>query len=81
MILKIGDTVEATKLWRRMDSRSFLKVGERARVSSVFQKDSASPQIIGIEITGRLPMGDIVCFDDVPLKLVQPETEVADEKV
>lgn len=67
---KVGDIVEATAKIRRRDGGSELKPFDRATVRSVWQTTSESPQIIGLEINGKLPMGDIVCFENVPLRLI-----------
>lgn len=67
---KVGDIVEATaKIWRK-DGRSELQCGDHAKVREVFQATPESPQIIGLEIEGKLPIGDIVCFENVPLRIV-----------
>jgi hypothetical protein len=67
---KVGDIVEATgKIWRK-DGRSELQPGDYAKVREVWQTTPESPQIIGLEIKGKLPMGGIVCFENVPLRLV-----------
>lgn len=66
---KIGDIVEATKkIWRK-DGRSELFPGDKAKVIEVWQTTPESPQIIGLEIEGKLPIGDLVCFENVPLRL------------
>lgn len=74
---KVGDIVEATgKIWRK-DRRSELQPGDQAKVRDVWQTTPESPQIIGLEIKGKLPIGDIVCFENVPLRLVHsPNAEV-----
>jgi hypothetical protein len=70
--LKVGDTVEATgRIWR-FDRRSELSPGDRATVSGVWQTTPDNPQIIGLEIEGKAPMGDIVCLENTPLRLVSP---------
>ena len=67
---RVGDIVEATsKIWRK-DGRTELQPGDKATVSSVWQTNPDSPQIICLDIKGKLPMGDIVCFENVPLRLV-----------
>jgi hypothetical protein len=66
----VGDTVRATKKFMRQDGKSTLGIGETARVSEVYRRSLDAPQIITLDIDGRLPMGDIVCFADVPLELV-----------
>lgn len=68
---QIGDVVEATgRIWR-IDRRSELQPGEQAKVREVFQATPESPQIIGLEIEGKLPMIDIVCTEHLPLRLIQ----------
>jgi hypothetical protein len=67
---KVGDTVKATKTFMRQDGKSTLGIGETARVSGVYRRSLDAPQIISLDIDGKLPMGDIVCFADVPLELV-----------
>lgn len=67
---KVGDIVEATaKIWRR-DGGSELQPGDQAKVREVWQTTPDSPQIIGLEIKGKKPMSDIVCFEGVPLRIV-----------
>ena len=65
----VGDVVMATTKIKRTDGRSFLTRGEIAKITSVYHTDKS--QIVGIEITGRLPMTDIVCHPDKsPLRKV-----------
>ena len=72
---RVGDIVEATsKIWRK-DGRTELQPGDKATVSSVWQTNPDSPQIICLDIKGKLPMGDIVCFENVPLRLVHSSNE------
>lgn len=66
---KEGDAVVATALITRVDKRSYLLPGERATVWQVWRTTQESPQIISLKIEGRAPMGDIVCFENVPLRL------------
>ena len=68
---KVGDIVRATSMFSRKDNRSHLALGEFAEISSVYQPAENSPQIIGLKIKNRLPMGDIVCLENVPLELVK----------
>jgi hypothetical protein len=68
-VFKVGDIVIATDEIRRVDGESTLRPGETARVSSVFRATPDSPQIIGLDLGNRMPMGDIVCFESGPLKL------------
>lgn len=70
---KVGDIVEATESIQRFDGSSHLAPGETAKVSYVWQTTPDSPQIIALEIKGRLPMGDIVCEENHPLKRVEHE--------
>lgn len=67
---KVGDTVEATaKIWRQ-DGRFELLPGDRATICRVFQTTPDSPQIVDLAVKDRLFMGDIVCFEHVPLRIV-----------
>lgn len=66
----VGDIVEATtKIWR-YDNRAELHPGDIARVRDVWQASPESPQIVGLDIEGKLPIGDIVCYETGPLCLV-----------
>lgn len=66
----VGDIVEATDIIYRRDRRSILQRGDKVRVRTVWQTNSDSPQIIGLDIEGKLPICDIVCSESVPLRLV-----------
>lgn len=66
----MGDVVEATRTIVRHDGCSILHPGDLARVLCVFRAAPHGPQIVALEIQGQLPIGDIVCFDDVPLKII-----------
>ena len=68
------DAVVATEEIVRADRQSILRVGERATITAVY--GGLEHQIVDVEIPGRLPMIDIVCFDDKsPLKRSQNTTE------
>ena len=67
---RVGDIVEATATFRRKDGRSELRPGDKATVRAVSQTTPDSPQIIDLDIEGGLPMGDIVCFAHVPLRVL-----------
>jgi hypothetical protein len=67
---RVGDIVEATATIRRKDGRSELRPGDEATVRAVSKTNPDSPQIIDLDIEGGLPMGDIVCFAHVPLRLL-----------
>jgi hypothetical protein len=67
---RVGDIVEATATFRRKDGRSELRPGDEATVRAVWKTTPDSPQIIDLDIEGGLPMGDIVCFEHVPLRLL-----------
>ena len=67
---RVGDIVEATATFRRKDGRSELRPGDKATVRAVWKTTPDSPQIIDLDIEGGLPMGDIVCFAHVPLRLL-----------
>jgi hypothetical protein len=67
---RVGDIVEATATIRRKDGRSELRPGDKATVRAVSKTNPDSPQIIDLDIEGGLPMGDIVCFAHVPLRLL-----------
>jgi hypothetical protein len=69
---KVGDVVIATKEIWRYDGRSTLRPGDKATVTHVYRVNPESAQIINIEPHVGLPMGDIVCFENVPLKLDEP---------
>lgn len=69
-VFKVGDAVVATDKIQRIDGRSTLRIGDRAKVSQVWRTTPESPQIIGLEIEGKMPMGDIVCYKNVPLRLL-----------
>lgn len=66
---KIGDIVEATNWIWRVDKKTVLKKGDKAEVYEIFQLDENSPQIINIKVEGKFPIGDLVCYDTLPLKL------------
>lgn len=69
---KVGDTVEATdNIWRR-DRKGFLRPGDQAKVLRVFRVSPSRPQIIDLEIGSGASIHDLVCFDDLPLKLLYP---------
>lgn len=75
---KIGDIVEATTEIVRKDKRSRLIKGEQVKISSVWQNEES--QIVGIEITGKKPMMDIVCLDDKnPLRHVEHKEEQSND--
>jgi len=71
---KVGDRVVATDALWRQDKRTTLLKGDHAIVREVFERDRdpvtghASPQIITLAVEGG-DIGDIVCFEKVPLKL------------
>lgn len=62
--------MEATANIQRKDGRSELQPGNQAKVREVWQKTPESPQIIGLEIKDKFPIGDIVCFENVPLRII-----------
>lgn len=67
-MFKVNDIVEATRVINRIDRRSYLAIGETANIISVYEDDGH--QIVGIEISGKKPITDIVCFNTkTPLKL------------
>ena len=78
MNLKVGDTVEATKDWWRVDRTAKLHAHQTAKVVEVYQVDANSPQIISVEFTDahgrRCIMGSMVCLENVPLRKPWPPT-------
>ena len=74
--LSVGDIVQATKDWWRVDRKVTWPAGMTAKVIEVFQVDETSPQIIAIEIKKgdrKWVMRDMVCLENVPLrKLISP---------
>ena len=78
-MFEVGDLVEATRKITRFDHMSLLNVGERARITSVFNGERC--QVVNIEIQGRLPVIDIVCFEDEsPLKKISLNTTGVDHE-
>lgn len=80
MLFKVGDIVEATSRIVRVDRLADLKPGEKAKVFRIYQKDSESPQIIDLIKKDNWVFIDIVCFDDVPLRLYGEECNNAGPK-
>lgn len=74
-IFQVGDIVEATKPFSRVDKRCHLEIGETAKVIRVERTDPQSPQIIALETKSGLWLIDIVCFANVPLRLVYSPNE------
>jgi hypothetical protein len=72
-----GDVVEATKLMWRHDHKSVLYPGQLAIVTQVFRLNPQHPQIIGLDIPDQMPMIDIVCDENAPVKKVKCK-ELAD---
>lgn len=64
---KRGDTAIATKEISRRDNRSTVHVGERVKITSVYEGEKY--QIVSIEpFSGKMPMNDVCCDMDGPLK-------------
>lgn len=63
----VGDTAVATKTIRRRDGRSVIRVGERVKITHVYEGEEY--QIVSIEpFSGKLPMKDVCCDIGGPLK-------------
>ena len=63
--------VEATTYIIRRDRRAGLRVGQSARVRSVFQGSVDRPQIVNLTTENGLIIGDLVCYaDDSPIRKV-----------
>lgn len=67
----VGDCVAATGFIIRKDQRAELKPGDRATVRSVVRVAPDRPQIIDLTLSDGSIMMDIVCFENVPLRLVR----------
>ena len=67
----VGSIVEATGEIRRVDGRCKLRTGDIAKVIDVRQSTPESPQIIRIELPNKMIMIDIVCYENVPLKILE----------
>lgn len=65
---KVGDVVIATEEITRKDFRSRLHRGEAAKITAVWRNNPESPQIVGVSIRNKMPMGDIVCYENHPFE-------------
>jgi hypothetical protein len=70
IFFSVGDVVEATLRIARADGKSRINTGDSARILRVWRTKPNSPQIVDLEIQGQLPITDIVCFENVPLRIV-----------
>ena len=65
---EVGDIVEALTEIRRKDGLAVLRVGDTAKVTTVWRTTPHSPQIIGIELKSGFSMTDIVCLSHFPVR-------------
>lgn len=67
-----GDRAKVLEQIKRVDKRSVVMAGEEVTITSVYNCEDGTTQIVGIKMDdNRMPMGDIVCFDgESPLQKI-----------
>lgn len=60
-----GDRAKVLTQIQRVDKRSTVRAGEEVAITSVYNCDDGTTQIVGIKMDDhRMPMGNIVCFKE-----------------